>query len=186
MVTIDILGSIEKFMVDALKLIAMNILIVILLVTYPVVMIALPLYLISVSPSADRNWLMQLIFWTAPLSCAFYMCVSCHWHSVHQWRKMGRLDEWREEHGGIFHTVFKSFVYMGIGLVASYICEVAFLLAFSLVPHSVPMREALGFVLYPWAVYAPVIVLWISRRNYHEPLPGEEFGVVYPDAGASR
>lgn len=186
MTTIDILGSIKALAIGAVRLVILNIAVIIGLIAYPVLMVVLPLYLIHVSPSADRTGLAQLIFWTAPLSCAFWMCFSCHLHSVRQWRRMGRLSQWREDHGGYAHTLAKSFLFMLIGFVASYATQVAFIYAFSLVSHSVPQREALGFILFPLGSFAPVILLWLKRRNYHEALPGEEFGVVYPDAVAHQ
>jgi hypothetical protein len=85
---------------------------------------------------------------------------------VHRARLEGRLATWRESEGGIVCTVAKSTLYMFGGLFASYVFEVLFVLAFSYVPYSVASgtaRETLGFAIFPFATFAPAILLWLRR-----------------------
>ena len=69
--------------------------------------------------------LAQLYFWLGPLSCAFWMLVSCHWPTVRRARLEGRLSTWRETEGGIVCTVAKATLYMFAGLFGSFVFEIA-------------------------------------------------------------
>jgi len=72
-------------------------------------------------------------------------------------------SNWRDAHGGIFCTVLKSTVYMFGALFGSYIFEYMYLFAWKRVPLPQPAKLVVGFELFPFAAYAPVILLWVIR-----------------------
>ena len=139
-----------------IKLLILNLILVPFMVLAPAILVVLPLVLIFDSPGGDFSGLAQFFFWTGPLSCAFWMLVSCHWPSVRQWQRMGRLDTWRQDHGGLLRTVAKATFYMFGGLVASFFFEMLFLSVFRFAPYSLfssASRFALWFVLFPFATF---------------------------------
>jgi hypothetical protein len=155
-----------------IRMLILNAILVPFMVLGPVVFFVLPLALIYHNPDASYTWLAELFVFTAPLSCAFYMLVSTHWHSVRQWQREGRDlrvmgSKWREAHGGIVRTCWKSIKYMVGGLFASYFFEILFLIAFKYCRSNGSTarlaRYALWFVLFPFACFAPVILLWLVR-----------------------
>jgi hypothetical protein len=174
-VRMDILGSVGKLFWDIVAQVFWFMAFVIVAALAPMILVALPLWLLWQNPNADLVWLEQVVFYVAPFSCAFYMVVLCHWHSVRYWQRMGYDlgtlgSNWREAHGGIFCTTGKAILFMVVGLVGSYLFEVLYILAFQYVPYSFPgrVRVALGFALFPFAAFAPVILLLVKRRNYSE------------------
>ena len=135
---------------------------------FPVVLVVLPAVLIWHKPSGDYSFMGEVFFWATPWSCAFYMVISCHWHSVRQWQREGRDlgvmgSKWREAHGGMFCTVLKSTVYMFGALFASYILGFSYLFGWNYVPLPQPAKLVVGFELFSVAAYAPVILLWVTR-----------------------
>lgn len=148
-----------------IRMFVLNLVLVPIMVLGPLLYV-LPFFCIVAHPQDNFSGLAQLYFWLGPLSCAFWMLVSCHWPTVHRARLEGRLSTWREAEGGIVWTVTKATVYMFGGLFASYVFEVLFVLAFAYVPYSVASgvaRETLRFAIFPFATYAPVILLWLWR-----------------------
>lgn len=167
-VTIDILGTARELLWGVVAQVLQFMAFVVAASLAPVILVVLPLRLIWQNPNQDLTWLAQTFFWTAPLSCAFYMVLSCHLHSVHQWGLMGRLEYWRHDHGGIVRTVGKSTGFMVLGLFGSFFFEILFLIAFKYVPFEMfngTSRFVLWFALFPFAAYAPVILLWLWRRG---------------------
>jgi hypothetical protein len=135
---------------------------------FPVVLVVLPIALIWNSPSGDYSLMGEVFFWAAPWSCAFYMALSVNYHSIRQWKREGRdvgmfAYKWRMAHGGIVSTLIKSSLYMFGALFASYILGFLYLFAWNCVPLPQPAKLLLGFELFPFAVYAPVILLWVTR-----------------------
>ena len=59
-------------------LIVLNIVLVPIMVLGPLLYV-IPLFCIAANPQDDFSGLAQLYFWVGPLSCAFWMIVSCHW-----------------------------------------------------------------------------------------------------------
>lgn len=154
--------GIVRFLV---RMLVLNMVLVPIMVLGPLTYV-IPFFCIAANPHDNFSGLAQVYFWLGPLSAAFWMLVSCHWPAVRRARLEGRLATWRESEGGIVCTVAKSTLYMFGGLFASYVFEVLFVLAFSYVPYSVASgvaRETLGFVIFPFATYAPVILLWLWR-----------------------
>jgi hypothetical protein len=134
----------------------------------PVILTVLPAVMIYQNPNVQYVWLEQIFFLTAPLSCAFYMVISTHWHSVRLWQKSGRDlgtfgSKWRKANGGMARTVAKSTLFMIVGLFASYFFEVLYLYAFQYVPLTGTVKVLAYFELFPLAAYAPVILLWVTR-----------------------
>ena len=147
--------GIVRFLV---QMFVVNIVLMPIMVFGPVLFLV-PFFLIAKNPHDDLSGLAQLYFWLGPLSCAFYMCVSCHLQTVHRARLEGRLDTWRESEGGIVCTVTKATVYMFAGLFGSYFFEIVLMFVLLRLPGS----PALRFALLPFATFAPVILLWLWR-----------------------
>jgi hypothetical protein len=60
------------------------------------------------------------------------------------------------------HTVIKATLYMFAGLFGSFFFEIMFLVVFRFRPGN-PHAEMLWFTILPFATFAPVILLWLSR-----------------------
>jgi hypothetical protein len=154
----EFLKGIAKSLVGLLVL---NIVLVPIMVLGPLLYV-IPFFCIIANPQDDFSGLAQLYFWLGPLSCAFWMLLSCHWPTVRRAQREGRLETWRESEGGMLHTVTKATVYMFAGLFGSFIFEITFLVVFSFRPGN-PYRDMLWFAILPFATFAPVILLWLSR-----------------------
>jgi hypothetical protein len=150
--------GILKFLI---RMLVLNIVLVPIMVLGPLLYV-IPLFCIAANPQDDFSGLAQLYFWVGPLSCAFWMLVSCHWPTVRRAQREGRLETWRESEGGIVCTVLKAFVYMVLGLFGSFFFEIMFVVVFSFRPGN-PYRDTLWFTILPFATFAPVILLWLSR-----------------------
>jgi len=87
-------------------------------------------------------------------------------------------SEWRDAHGGLIRTNLKSTGFMMLGFFGAYACEAMFLIAFnkavSFMALTTTERYRLVFALFPFAAFAPVILLLIKRRNYSEVPPDME------------
>jgi hypothetical protein len=142
-------------------LIALNIVLVPIMVLGPLLYV-IPFFCIAANPQDNFSGLAQLYFWVGPLSCAFWMLVSCHWPTVRRAQREGRLATWRESEGGIVCTVLKAFVYMVLGLFGSFFFEITFVVVFRFRPGN-PYRDMLWFAILPFATFAPVLLLWLRR-----------------------
>lgn len=138
---------------------ALNIVLLPIMVFCPL-LYAVALVLAVGIPQANLSYFAELLIWIGPLSCAFYMCVSCHWNTVRKAQSEGRLSTWRDgEGGGVLVTVAKSTAYLFVGLVGSFLFEVAFASVFRISSSN----QRVWFALLPFATYAPVLLLWLSR-----------------------
>ena len=81
----------------------LNIVLVPIMVLGPLLYV-IPFFCIVANPQDNFSGLAQLYFWLGPLSCAFWMLVSCHWPTVRRAQREGRLATWRESEGGIVCT----------------------------------------------------------------------------------
>jgi hypothetical protein len=124
---------------------------------------------------ADMRIWGVLYFLTGPLACAIWMVFICHWHSARQWQRAGQLKTWRQDHGGIFSTVGKSIWFMISGFIGSVAAEVIFAIGLGKVfPERLsslnPESAALVFAIAPFFVFAPVLLVllsrWIRRNMY--------------------
>ena len=156
----EFLKSIAKSLVG---LIVLNIVLAPIMLLGPLLYV-IPFFRIAANPQDNFSGLAQLYFWLGPLSCAFWMLVSCHWPTVHRARLEGRLDTWREIEGGMLCTVTKATVYMFAGLFGSFFFEIALVFFFSLLRVN-RYRTILWFAILPFANYAPVLLLWLRRRQ---------------------
>jgi hypothetical protein len=103
------------------------------------------------------------------------MVFICHWHSVRQWQRSGKLNTWRQVHGGMRHTLAKSIWFMVNGFIGSVAAEVIFSIGLGKVfPERLsslnPESAALVFAIAPFFVFAPVLLVlvsrWIRRDEY--------------------
>jgi len=138
----------------------------------PLAMIILPLLFVLGDPATPHDDLAEFFLVAGPFSCGFFMLLSCHYHSVRQWQRMGMLHQWREDHGGYFHTIGKSTLFLFGGIITSALFEALFCGMLYAANHIVPMGYVVGqivwFSMFPLFCYAPMILLWITRRNYDE------------------
>ena len=171
-VTIDVLGTMRQTAVGIAAWGFRSLVIGLVLAILPVVLFVLPVVLMYRDPSADYTWLIQTFFYAAPWSCAFYMAFACNWHSRRYWKQQGMdLSQWREAHGGRLHTTLKNLAYMFGSIPLSYVIEVLFILAYAHSPLTGATKIVVGFALFPFASYAPIILLFLKRRNWSESLP---------------
>jgi hypothetical protein len=154
----EFLKGIAKGLVE---LVVLNIVLVPIMVLGPLLYV-IPFFCIVANPQDNFSGLAQLYFWVGPLSCAFWMLVSCHWPTVRRAQREGRLATWRESEGGIVCTVLKAFAYMVLGLLGSFVFEITFLVVFSFRPGN-PYKDMLWFAILPFATFAPVLLLWLRR-----------------------
>lgn len=111
----------------------------------------------------------QLCFWFGPLSAGFYVLVYSQWSSAHAWNKMGRLKQWRSDHGGFLCTIPRACGWLLFGIVASFFAEVVFMLAFKYVPYGMfagTARLRLWLCMFPLACYFPLLPAWAWRRRH--------------------
>lgn len=114
------------------------------------------------------TWAVIYLF-VGPFASAIWMVFICHWHSVRQWQRSGKLDIWRKDHGGMICTVGKSIWFMISGFVGSAVAEGV--LTYTAHRMSIiPGHLMLFFAVAPFAVFAPVLLVllsrWIRRDEY--------------------
>lgn len=144
------------------EMLLLNILLVPPMLLFPALCL-LPLF----AAHPDPGWA-QVCFWFGPLSAAFWTLIYSQWSSAMVWQRMGRLHEWRRDHGGLLVTVTRATAWIFLGLFGSYLCEIAFLIAFRRVPYTVfdgTARLRLWFALFPLACYFPLFATWVWRRH---------------------
>jgi hypothetical protein len=139
----------------------------------PAILIVLPQLLLITSPNSDFLGLAITFIWAAPVAVAIWMMALCHAHSIRLWVRRDQSQDWQKDHGGWMRTNMKSTRYMFLGLFGSFVCEMLLLLSFKFVSYSSfsgVARYSLWFALFPFAAFAPVLLLLYKRRNYNEPL----------------
>jgi hypothetical protein len=136
-----------------------------ILLVPPMVFFPALCWLLAAHPDPDAA---QALFWFAPLSAGFWVLVYSQWSSTHAWNKMGRLRQWREDHGSFLCTIPRACGWLLFGIVGSFLCEVAFAVAFRAVAwqSSVKARLRLWLCLFPFASHAPLLPAWLWRRFY--------------------
>ena len=105
-VAIDILGTARALVWGVIANVLQFIGLVSVMALFPAVLFVLPAILILRNPSGDYSLMGCVFFFAAPWSCAFFMAISVHWHSIRQWKGAGRDVgvfgcKWREAHGGM-------------------------------------------------------------------------------------
>lgn len=205
---IDILGSAEKLVSDVLVLIVKYVAIVAALALMPLAFTAWPLWVFWRDPTDYLwfTWVAATILWATPFSCAFYMFFLSHWHSIRRWQREGKDlgimgSNWHAAHGGIVCTTLKSFFFMFVGLVGSFLFEILYLrtsnyigIDLSLPDHGteITLKYAFGYALLPTAAFAPVILLclwrWFRNRELRRSLspPSSTLSEIARAVGGGR
>jgi hypothetical protein len=133
----------------------------------PGIRFLLPQVLIVRNPQGDFAWLCWVFVLATPFSVALWMAFLTHWHEIRLAQREGRLDAWREENGLLQRNI-QATGFMFLGLFGSLACEFLFSFAFyHVVPYDMfegASRYSLWFALFPFAAYAPVILLLIKRH----------------------
>jgi len=172
---IDILGSAERFVGDVAVLILKYVALFAAVTIMPAVFTVWPLWVYWHEPNyGSFTFVAAAIYWATPFSCAFYMFVLAHWHSIRYWQKMsGDTEGWREAHGGIVGTTLKCFFFLFVGLVGSFFFEIQYLRASDYIGFDLYLPDysatkltftyALGYALLPVAGFSPVILLCLWR-----------------------
>lgn len=170
LVAIDIIGSINELIKRVLKEILLLLGILMFGLSAPFLFTVGAEILVWQNPT-DISWGVSYFF-LGPFACAIWMVFICHWHTVRQWQRAGKLSTWREDHGGIYSTVGKSVWFMISGFFGSAIAEGVFVVAaYQIFPHE-PTREGMMiyFAIAPLFVFAPVLLVllsrWIRRDEY--------------------
>jgi hypothetical protein len=112
-------------------------------------------------PQYASMWAVAYMF-LGPFACMFWMILICHWQTIQRARRAGRLRTWREDEGGYIRTMGKSFCFMILGFLGSALAEGALIYAahrMSLIPGHL----MLFFAVAPFAVFAPVLLVLLSR-----------------------
>jgi hypothetical protein len=153
------------------QMLLLNILLVPPMVIMPLLCF-LPLWLVATHQQEDFGTIAAVTFFAAPFSCSFWVLIYSQWSSARAWQRMGRLRDWRKDHGGIVHTVVRATAWMCFGLVGSFICEGAFIVAFRVAFGSGAgsSRLTLWFSAFPFAAYAPLFAAWAWRRRHAYPV----------------
>lgn len=97
------------------------------------------------------------IFFFAPISCGVVVLFYSQLSSVHVWNRRGRLKEWREDHGGLIATCFRSTCWLFGSIFLSFAAEFAFIFTFS----------SARFRWLALATYSPLFFCWLWRRTGH-------------------
>ena len=172
---IDVAGTIRELVVWVVKEVLFLLGLIVFGLSAPL-LFTVGMEILALSGADMRIWA-PIYFLLGPLACAIWMVFICHWHSVRQWQRAGKLDSWREDHGGLFCTVGKSIWFMFSGLLGSVAAEVIFCYGFGQVfPHRLnpnylgPVDAGLTFAIAPFFVFAPVLLVllsrWIRRDEY--------------------
>lgn len=128
----------------------------------------LPFVCVALAVRPDPGMALPLFFF-APLSAGFWVLVYSQWLSAMAWQRAGRLKQWRSDHGGLLCTIPRACGWLLFGIVASFLSEIAFMLAFMSVPHGMFDGEArlrLWLSLFPVACYFPLVPAWVWRRRH--------------------
>jgi len=97
------------------------------------------------------------MFFFAPISCGVIVLIYSQLSSVHAWNRIGRLKEWREDHGGIFATVSRATGWLFGSIFLSFTAEFAFIFIFS----------SAQFRWLALATYSPLFFCWCWRKTGH-------------------
>jgi hypothetical protein len=180
LVAIDIIGTIRELVKWALKEILLLLGVILFGLSAPLLFSVGAELLVWQNP-ADLSWAVAY-FLLGPFACAVWMVFICHWHSVRQWQRAGRLSTWRRDHGGIFRTVGESILFMVGGFLGSALAETVFLVAAN---HIFPHERTRGsmmlyFAIAPFAVFAPCLIVLLSRalRRPHRLTVSRSFGGI--------
>jgi hypothetical protein len=170
LMAIDIIGTVNELIKRSLKEILLLLGIILFGLSAPL------LFTVGIEilmwKGADMSIWAPVYFFLGPFACAIWMVFICHFHSIRRWQRAGKLDTWREDHGGIFRTVGKSMWFMIGGFFGSAITEGIFLyVLFTTFPQGIDRTgKMLVFAVAPLFVFTPVLLVllsrWIRRNKY--------------------
>jgi len=160
------LTLLNKLMTFMWELVAINILMLVFCASTPLFYTVLPFYVIFTCSHQVVAMFTEAYTLLGPLACAFWMLVICHYPSIHKARLEGKAATWRQDAGGLGHTLPKSFGFMFLGIFGSIVSEAIFCVAFHslLVPPNA-VKYLMFYVMAPFAVFAPVLVTLVVRRR---------------------
>ena len=157
---------IKSLIQSIMRFVVINIALILFSLAAPV-LYALPVVAVVVGAKVAASNVIQIEILTGPFVCCFWMILICHWPSVRRAQREGRLVTWRQDEGGLSHTLAKSIGFMFIGFFGSALAEFVFMAVKyygfnSLVNHNYFAR--LAFVaMAPFAVFAPVWLVLLCR-----------------------
>jgi hypothetical protein len=157
---------IKSLIHSIMRFVVINIALILFSLAAPV-LYALPVVAVAVGAKVAASNMIQIEILTGPFVCCFWMILICHWHSVRRAQREGRLVTWRQDEGGLSHTLAKSIAFMFIGFFGSALAEFVFMAVKyygfnSLVNHNYFAR--LAFVaMAPFAVFAPIWLVLLCR-----------------------
>ena len=157
---------IKSLIHSIMRFVVINIALILFSLAAPL-LYALPVVAVAVGAKVAASNMIQIEILTGPFVCCFWMILICHWHSVRRAQREGRLVTWRQDEGGLSHTLAKSIAFMFIGFFGSALAEFVFMAAKyygfnSLVNHNYFAR--LAFVaMAPFAVFAPIWLVLLCR-----------------------
>ena len=157
------LASDVHFLAAPLRFVWRSLLWLLFFLFAPLLYSTVPFLLVALEPHADFSVLALVCMALGPFAASFWMILACHWPTVRQAQREGRLDTWREDAGGFSRTLPKSIAFMFLGLFGSAAAEAVFCSLFS-VPSGSPRGVAAYFAAAPFATFAPVLLLWLLRR----------------------
>jgi hypothetical protein len=160
-VVIDVAGTVKELLKWALTQVLLLLGILIFGLSAPVLFTVGAMWLAWRYPQYASTWAVVYLF-VGPLACAIWMVFICHWHTVRRARKEGRLRTWRQDEGGYIRTVGKSFCFMIAGFFGSALAESVLTYTAHRV-SLIPKHLMLFFVVAPFAVFAPVLLVLLSR-----------------------
>ena len=157
---------IKSLIHSIVRFVVINIVVILFSLTAPLIY-ALPIALVAIGEKSLSSSLIELEMLTGPFVCCFWMILICHWHTVRRAQREGRLVTWRQDEGGLSHTLAKSIGFMFIGFFGSALAEFVFMAVKyygfnSLVNHNYFARLAF-FAMAPFAVFAPVWLVLLRR-----------------------
>src|SRR5271163_1686288 len=175
---IDIIGTINELIKRALKEILLLLGILVFGLSAPLLFTVGAEWLAWRYPQYASTWAVVYMF-AGPFACAIWMVFICHWDSVRQWQRMGRIKTWRQDHGGYVRTIGKSLWFMISGFFGSAVAEGV--LTYTAHRMSViPGHLMLFFAVAPLAVFAPCLIVLLSRalRRPNRQTVSRSFGAI--------
>src|SRR5271157_4084477 len=162
------LTLLNKLMTFMWELVAINILMLVFCASTPLFYTVLPFYVIFTCSHQVVAMFTEAYTLLGPLACAFWMLVICHYPSIHKARLEGKAATWRQDAGGLGHTLPKSFGFMFLGIFGAAISEyigVKVLTAFCIAGQVQGIGRLIAFFVFmPFAVFAPVLLTLLLRR----------------------
>ena len=188
LVTVDILGSVEKLVWDVIAQVLWLLAFVAFVAAAPVLYFFFG-YFCARSGSSDFP---MIYVFTSPLPVAVWMLFICRWRKIRQWQRAGKDlgvmgSNWREAEGGWTVSILKSFGIMFLAGLSSFAAQMltvfwyvhlmgrAVFFTPLYMTDQTPHELTIFWSLMPLVAFSPVIVVlvsgWVWRRDYsREPI----------------